>query len=89
MRSIPTKDNLHTPNSAISGVGSQVLAHTLIETGNGPNRPNTINLLESGLKNCASSDFYNSYWGLGVWPRMLKHTDGLRFYVRGVRFRLF
>ena len=70
-------------------VGSQVLAHTLIETGNGPNRPNTINLLESGLKNWASSDFYNSYWGLGVWPRMLKPTDGLRFYVRGVRFRMF
>ena len=70
-------------------VGSQVLAHTLVETGNGPNRPNTIDLLESELKNWASNDFYNSYWGLGVWPRMLKHTDGLRFYVRGVRFRLF
>ena len=25
-------------------VGSQIVAHTLIETGNGPNRPNTINL---------------------------------------------
>ena len=70
-------------------VGSQVLAHTLVETGNGPNRPNTIDLLESGLKNWASSDFYKSYWGLGVWPRTLKHIDGLRFYVRGVRFRLF
>ena len=53
-------------------VGTQVLAHTLVETGNGTNRPNTIDLLESGLKNWASSDFYNSYWGLGVWPRTLK-----------------
>ena len=70
-------------------VGSQVLAHTLVETGNGPNRPNTIDLLESGLKNWASSDFYNSYWGLGVWPRRLKHINELRFYVRGVRFRWF
>ena len=25
-------------------VGSQIVAHTLIETGNGPNRPNTIDL---------------------------------------------
>ena len=25
-------------------VGSQVLAHSLVETGNGPNRPNTIDL---------------------------------------------
>ena len=25
-------------------VGSQIVAHTLIETGNGPNKPNTINL---------------------------------------------
>ena len=25
-------------------VGSQVVAHTLVETGNGPNRPNTIDL---------------------------------------------
>ena len=25
-------------------VGSQIVAHTLTETGNGPNRPNTINL---------------------------------------------
>ena len=25
-------------------VGTQIVAHTLIETGNGPNRPNTINL---------------------------------------------
>ena len=73
----------------ILAVGSLVLAHTLVETGNGPNRPNTIDLLESGLKNWASSDFHNSYWGLGVWPRTLKHIDGLRFYVRGVRFRLF
>ena len=70
-------------------VGSQIVAHTLIETGNGPNRPNTIDLWESGLKNWASSGFYNSYWSLGVWPRTLKHTNGLRFYVRGVRFRRF
>ena len=40
-----------------------------METGNGPNKPNTINLWESGLKNWANSDFYNSYWGLGTWPR--------------------
>ena len=25
-------------------VGSQIVAHTLIETGNGPNKPSTINL---------------------------------------------
>ena len=25
-------------------VGSQIAAHTLMETGNGPNEPNTINL---------------------------------------------
>ena len=25
-------------------VGSQIVAHTLMETGNGPNKPNTINL---------------------------------------------
>ena len=25
-------------------LGTQVLAHTLVETGNGPNRPNTIDL---------------------------------------------
>ena len=25
-------------------VGSQIVAHTLIEAGNGPNKPNTINL---------------------------------------------
>ena len=31
-------------------VGSQIVAHTLIETGNGPNKPNTINLWESGFK---------------------------------------
>ena len=31
-------------NYAIIGVGSQIVAHTLIETGNGPNRPNTIDL---------------------------------------------
>ena len=73
----------------IDTVGSQIVAHTLIETGNGPNRPNTIDLWESGLKNWASSGFYNSYWSLGVWPRTLKHTNGLRFYVRGVRFRRF
>ena len=70
-------------------VGSQIVAHTLTETGNGPNRPNTINLWESGLKNWASSDFYNSYWGLGIWPRRLKHINELGFYVRGVRFRWF
>ena len=28
----------------IKSVGSQIVAHTLIETGNGPNKPNTINL---------------------------------------------
>ena len=27
-------------------VGSQIVAHTLTETGNGPNRPNTIDLWE-------------------------------------------
>ena len=68
-------------------VGSQIVAHTLIGTGNEPNKPNTINLWESGLKNWAGSDFYNSYWGLGSWPRRLKHMSELRFYVRGVRFR--
>ena len=73
----------------IGDVGSQIVAHTLTETGNGPNRPNTINLRESGLKNWASSDFYNSYWGLGLWPRRLKHINELGFYVRGVRFRWF
>ena len=26
------------------GVGSQIAAHTLMEIGNGPNEPNTINL---------------------------------------------
>ena len=30
------------PKKAI--VGSQIAAHTLMETGNGPNEPNTINL---------------------------------------------
>ena len=30
--------------SSIIIVGSQIVAHTLIETGNGPNKPNTINL---------------------------------------------
>ena len=30
--------------STIEFVGSQIVAHTLIETGNGPNRPNTIDL---------------------------------------------
>ena len=25
-------------------VGSQIVAHTLMETGNGPNKPDTINL---------------------------------------------
>ena len=28
----------------MSTVGSQIVAHTLMETGNGPNKPNTINL---------------------------------------------
>ena len=70
-------------------VGSQIVAHTLIETGNGPNKPNTINLWESGLKNWANSHFYNSYWGLGTWPRRLKHINKLRFYVRGMRFGQF
>ena len=28
----------------IISVGSQIAAHTLMETGNGPNEPNTINL---------------------------------------------
>ena len=75
--------------SKIVFVGSQIVAHTLTETGNGPNRPNTINLRESGLKNWASSDFYNSYWGLGIWPKRLKHINELGFHVRGVRFRWF
>ena len=30
--------------SHIYTVGSQIAAHTLMETGNGPNEPNTINL---------------------------------------------
>ena len=60
-----------------------------METGNGPNKPNTINLQESGLKNWANSDFYDNYWGLGTWLRRLKHIDKLRFYVRGVRFGQF
>ena len=30
--------------SIIAIVGSQIVAHTLVETGNGPNRPNTIDL---------------------------------------------
>ena len=70
-------------------VGSQIVAHTLTETGNGPNWPNTINLWESGLKTWASSDFYKSYWGLGIWPRRLKHMNRLKSYVRGARFGQF
>ena len=31
-------------DSIINFVGSQIAAHTLMETGNGPNEPNTINL---------------------------------------------
>ena len=31
-------------NKYIYIVGSQIAAHTLMETGNGPNEPNTINL---------------------------------------------
>ena len=41
-------------------VGLQIVAQALMETGKGPNKPNTINLWESGLKNWANSDFYNS-----------------------------
>ena len=70
-------------------VGSQIVAHTLTGIGNGPNRPNTINLGESGLKNWASSDFYNRYWGRDIWPRRPKHTNELGFFVRGLRFRWF
>ena len=33
-----------TKISKILFVGSQIAAHTLMETGNGPNEPNTINL---------------------------------------------
>ena len=77
------------PKSLIQPLGSQIVAHTLTGTGNGPNRPDTINLWESGLKNWASSDFYNRYWGRGIWPRRLKNTNELGFFVRGVRFRWF
>ena len=37
-------DKLFKLQLAIGSVGSQIAAHTLIETGNGPNEPNTINL---------------------------------------------
>ena len=30
--------------TALLFVGSQIVTHTLIGTGNGPNKPNTINL---------------------------------------------
>ena len=41
------KKNLTTSIGILSflvTVGSQIVAHTLIETGDGPNRPNTIDL---------------------------------------------
>ena len=60
-----------------------------METGDGPNKPNTINLQESGSKNWTNSDSYDSYWRLDTWPRRLKHTNKLRSYIRGVRFGLF
>ena len=46
-----THTHTHTPNqtnkpreSNITVVGSQIVAHTQMETGDGPNKPNTINL---------------------------------------------
>ena len=35
---------MNSKTTQIITVGSQIVAHTLTETGNGPNRPNTINL---------------------------------------------
>ena len=42
-------------------VGSQIVAHTQMKTGDGPNKSNTINLKESGPKNWANNEPYNSY----------------------------
>ena len=39
-----SRESLIKVVSPIVTVGSQVVAHTLVETGNGPNRPNTIDL---------------------------------------------
>ena len=36
--------NICHPYMLITSVGSQIVAHTLTEAGNGPNRPNTIDL---------------------------------------------
>ena len=41
---IPKHTTLKTVIFSIHIVGSQIAAHTLMETGNGPNEPNTINL---------------------------------------------
>ena len=48
LQKIPKKqqknEKNYKKNSIMASVGSQVVAHTLVETGNGPNRPNTIDL---------------------------------------------
>ena len=41
-------------------VGSQIVAQTQVEKEDGPNKPNTINLLESGRKNWADKGSYNN-----------------------------
>ena len=43
LNSILTK-NLLSKFSKLNIVGSQIVAHTQMETGDGPNKPNTINL---------------------------------------------
>ena len=44
----------------IIDVRSQIAAQTQQENGIGPNKPNTINLYESGRKNWAYNGFFNS-----------------------------
>ena len=39
-----TLERFNKKKSKYLTVGSQIAAHTLMETGNGPNEPNTINL---------------------------------------------
>ena len=46
--------------SKINGVGSQIVAHIQMETGDGPNKPNTIYLYENGRTNWANNGSYNS-----------------------------
>ena len=36
--------NLYVKYTLLGTVGSQIVVHPLTETGNGPNRPNTIDL---------------------------------------------